>query len=353
MAKLDGKVVSKPKVLPIVFPGETLVPQITDFYEKLASSSYWVTTVAEYGVGPLVVLPTATLKDVPPKETSDLEIKALLQRALTTGTELGVPDPDTLYALFFPASTTIALDGQKSCADYGGYHSETSVNGIPVGYAVVPRCDYGRKLAIIDILTATMSHETVEWATNPFPFTSTAYGAMEKDFRVWEWAFGPELTDLCFYVDPNRYTTPADLGYLVDRSWSNVAAAGGHNPCVPRVGGAYFVGVPMVRDDVTFEGTVTKGVAVTIGQTTTLPIQFYSEDPNAAPWNLQVLDHTAYMGGIANSEIHYELAHDQGRYGSATSLTIRATAPSSAILLVVATRGNEVHLWPVLVVARK
>ena len=46
------------------------------------------------------------------------------------------------------------------------------------------------------------------------------------------WAFlGGEVGDLCVsYRGDDSYT---ESGYVVQRSWSNKAAAASHNPCVP------------------------------------------------------------------------------------------------------------------------
>src|SRR5437667_249248 len=46
----------------------------------------------------------------------------------------------TLFVLFYPSTTHVTISGQGQCTSWGSYHSDTTVAGKSVSYAVVPRC---------------------------------------------------------------------------------------------------------------------------------------------------------------------------------------------------------------------
>lgn len=350
-----GKIIKTPKVIPVVFQGDPNAAKIAEFHEKLAVSKYWTDVAGEYGIGAITPIPMVTLEEAPPADTSDDEIQLWLKNKLENGTLLGAPDSDTMYALYYPAGTSISLgQGDVSCQSFGGYHNETVAGGIPVAYGVMPFCGGGGGASPIDNLTITASHEVFEWATDPFPFSDPAYQSMQKDFRPWEWAFLGELGDLCTGLDWGGRLKPAELGFRVQRMWSNKSAAAGHNPCIPVPVDPYFVAVPMVKDTVSVQGMSTKGVAVKVGETVELPIQFHSDDPTEPPWDIQVRDSGEVTGqSFSNGSIQFELAKDSGKHGEVTTVKITSKSADMSLFLVIASRGNEAHAWPGIVVAKK
>lgn len=344
---MGGTMIAHPKVRPIFFMGDANAAQLGDFHQKLASSQYWRSVAEEYGVGAITPLPPVILGDAPPASITDDAIRSWLEATLTAGNVLGAADPDTLYALYYPAGTTVSLNASLSCKEFRGYHGETR-RGTRVGYSVVPTCGSLKGLSESDALTLIAAHEIFEWATDPFPNSNPAFNGMEKDSLAWERAFLGELADLCTHFDWAGHLRPPDLGYLVQRMWSNKLAAAGHNPCAPKGTDEFFVGVPMVRDTVSFGA---KGVKVRVGETVELPIQFHSDVRDAPEWTIQVVDELAFLGGADAGHIRYELAKDTGKHGDVLTVRISATERDDRVFFVVAVRGKAMHVWPGIVVA--
>jgi hypothetical protein len=128
-----GKVIDAPKVVPILFSSDRFGPNIADFVPRLAASRYWQTITADYLVGPLTVAPPIYVNETVAPALSDKQIQAWLQNKFATDSRFGLPDSQTLYAVFYPAGVTITSLGGASCADNGGYHDETIARGVPIG----------------------------------------------------------------------------------------------------------------------------------------------------------------------------------------------------------------------------
>src|SRR5262249_4292077 len=113
---------------------------------------------------------------------------------------------------------------------------------------------------------------------------------------------------------------PADLcvhslsrlpsGNLVQRVWSNVAAAAGHDPCVPAPAETFFLAAPVlpewvkVRDDGGKEVTTT-GLSLGVGEQKTLDIVLYSDGPTE-PWSVFAVDRDAVASGVPTLEFVFE-----------------------------------------------
>lgn len=354
-ANSGGKLIKNPKVIPIVFQGDPNAAKIAEFHTNLAGSQYWTSIAAEYNISAITPLPMVTIAETPPTNISDDDIQAWLQNKLENTELLGAADGDTMYAIYYPQATKISLGpNDESCQTFGGYHNETQASGIPIAYGVMPFCGGGGGMSGMDNLTVAASHEVFEWATDPFPMSNPAYQSMARDFRAWEWAFLGELGDLCTYLDWGGHLRPQEINYRVQRMWSNKAAAAGHNPCAPAPEGAYFVAAPMVKDNVSVQGITTKGVALKVGDTYDLPIQFHSDDPTEPAWDIQIIDSGQLTGQtFSNGSIQYDLEKDTGKHGDVTIAHITSKSADMSLFLVVASRGNESHMWPGIVVAKK
>jgi hypothetical protein len=111
--------------------------------------------------------------------------------------------------------------------------------------------------------------------------------------------------------------------------WSNKAAAAYHDPCIPNVGGPYFVSVPVARDPVQvtlqpLAGSMvvtSTGVLVPVGSTKTVDVQLLSDGPTTAPWTVS----TQLLGG---SGFTFSFDRSTGQNGDVLHLSI--TAPSTA-----------------------
>src|SRR5262249_25093756 len=158
-------------------------------------------------------------------------------------------------------TTDLTLGGVlHSCSDFDGFHESVVVSGVSVAYSVVLVCS--TTSATPDEATLTFSHELIEAATDPF---GTGYYVDSADYGVIPFDGAGEVGDLCGAAA----TTPPEVGYYVQRSWSNAAARASHSPCVPAATETYFNTATVVADPVSFEfyGTTvaTTGVHIPVG----------------------------------------------------------------------------------------
>ena len=111
-------------------------------------------------------------------------------------------------------------------------------------------------------------------------------------------------------------------------AWSNKAAAAYHDPCVPNVGGSYFVSVPAAHDEVqvTLQPlagpmvVTATGVLVPVGSTKTVDVELLSDGPTSGPWTVstQLLFGTGFT---------FSFDRTTGQNGDVLRLSI--TAPST------------------------
>src|SRR5262249_23259800 len=155
---------------------------------------------------------------------------------LNAGGILPPADDNTIYTVFFPEPVTLSLDNQKSCKEFGGYHSSTMQNGQAVIFAALPRCPLPMmmvpQMSKLDLVTSATSHELIEASTDPQPKITPTYAFVDDEHFYWKDFFLSEVGDMCAQ-EPFAFFTPTDVGYMVQRSWSNQAAKAGHDPCVP------------------------------------------------------------------------------------------------------------------------
>lgn len=244
-----GPVLSSARVQPLSFSGFPYASEMDTFLQRLPSSGYWSEIGAEYAIGPFTALPGKASDAGLPPEVGPGQATALLADAFDAGL-LGAPDGNTIYALFFSSATRVVVGGEVLCGSTGvfGYHAEAVVRGVSVPMIVVSDCgpsDDPDELSGTDALTAALSHELFESATDPFPDSAPAYFDVDDGHAVWSEAIdGGELADLCENERPNLITPP-DVGYPVQRVWSNAAATAGTGPCIPvPPGEIYFAAVP-------------------------------------------------------------------------------------------------------------
>ena len=201
---MGGSVMKTPKIVPIFYPGEPYVAQLTSFISNLAGSSYWTATTSEYGVGSVTVGASHTMTTAAPTSIDDAEIKTFLTTQLDGAHGWGTPDPSTIYTIYYPSSTTITLMGDTSCSAFGGYHNEVTIGATRVVYAVMPRCSTGG--SDLDYLTSASTHEFIEAVTDPHPFTGAAFNQPDDDHLVWALFPISEVGDMC--VNAQSFVRP-------------------------------------------------------------------------------------------------------------------------------------------------
>ena len=328
----NGPVLKAPKVVPVYFANDdtTFTAQITSFLDKLPGSAYWGPGEKEYGVtGALTVTTPIQLTENAPASIDDSAIQTWLSGKITSKDPAWPqPDANTIYMMFYPSGTSITL-GQSgaSCSSFGGYHNDVTVTSSDVAYAVVPRCGNFGGLTGVDSVTSPASHELVEAATDPYPQTQQAFGQVDDNHVLWEYVLGGgEVGDMCAQFGTSFYA-PTDLGFTVQRTWSNAAATAGHDPCVPADGTPYFNSMPVLTDKVSLLNgqVVTQGVHIPVGQSATIEVDLFSDAP-VGPWTVSASDTASMQGGTPTLSFTWD--RTSGQNGEKLHLTIQATATS-------------------------
>jgi len=378
-----GAMLTSPKVYLVFYPGyaptPTTVAQLQDFAQKMVTSTFWSTTTHEYGVGALAYGGTITLTgQTPPTNIASTDIQTWVAAQIQAGT-FGTADPQAIYTVFYPQSTTITqpnpvstlLMSPTSCVDFGGYHDNTTASvdggtGKSFAYAVIPTCSTS-----VDDLTAVLSHEWVEASTDPFltsggTFTlsggpSAAFYSVDQDHLVWDLLGGGEAGDLCEPESPAVYITPGDIGHQVQRTWSNLQAMGSHDPCAPDIAGAFFDAAPVLTETVTFSSSITgtitsKGVTIPVGQSKTIEVDLFSDGDPGGPWTVTAEDVLyKYYGsyGIPKS-LSFAWDRTQGLNGEKLHLTVTVTSASiiagAHAFMITSSNSSRQAVWPGLVV---
>ena len=333
-----GGVLGAPVVVPVFFAGDALEPNLEAFLAALASSSYWSTLESQYGVGPLTVAPSVVLDDTPP-ETASIDdvadfIAAKLEASASDAGDAGgdaddgdggddgeasaashwpAPTPNTVYFMYYPASTTLTLGASVGCDGFAGYHSNwhTATNQTYV-FAAQARCP---NLQTLDVATQNTTHELVESTTDPL---FTTYASVDVAHAIWSADPGYELGDLC-EVESLSYQRMIGNS-LVARFWSNTAAAQGHDPCAPAIADVYYNSVPVLPDQVSItlfsQPVTTDGVSVPLHQSKTIAVQLFSDAPTT-DWSLQAQDLSS-----SGSELAFTWDDTTGNNGDTRQLTI-------------------------------
>jgi hypothetical protein len=343
-----GPVLTSPQLYAIFYSSDDAADMatLTAFVTTLGASDYWKGTTAEYGVGPATAH-IITITDPPPASpVADSAVQTWLEGEFGTaaGTAAGfpaTPGDNDLYILFYPSGTNVTLPeggGQsvETCVDegggaIGGYHDETMNMGVP--YAVVPRCNFPGG-TLVQTATSSGSHEIIEGVTDPHPNSNPAYLYPDVGDIYWALALGGgELGDMCAQ-NPQAFTTFPGFPYQVQRIWSNKAAKAGHDPCQPEPAGeVYYNAAPVMgMVDVNLQGQTIPmhGVTIPVGQSKTIPVEYYSEAPFAA-WPAQGYDYNQAFGGPGTKALlTLELTPPTGDNDTMGSLKITVDAAGQA-----------------------
>jgi hypothetical protein len=253
----------------------------------------------------------------------------LLQDHIFSG-ELPAPDAQTLYVLYFPAGTTITMDGMTSCSSFGAYHYSADLtplgSTIPIetAYAVEPRCS-GEPF-----ITTAASHEILEAATDAHPGRSRGY-AMED--LGWQ-QLGDENGDVCDHTW--GFDTMMQSTFSVQRAWSNASALAGHDPCVPAPPDPYFNVAPESGAQIIY---------LAVGESRTIELDAWSDAPTA-PWALSAADLGPNLGAGAALDLKLDktTVGDGDKAHLTVTLTKKPTRPETAYDLL-SKGGGKTHHW--------
>jgi hypothetical protein len=364
MVSAGGPVMTAPHLTIVTFSGANNVQDLEIFGTKLPSSIFVGMLQKEYGIGALTVTSPVTGEALPPPPStggsatmvSGDDIETLLQTELGKATPtwpLPTNGSNPVYALFFPPNVTIAVParaGSDVVCQNGvvGYHLETTVDvnqvTMPISYAVIGQCT---NTSALNDVTAIASHEIAETFTDPFPLTAAAYGSFDTNHLAWG-IFGSEIGDYCANVSNNTYLA-SDIGYYVQRLWSNSAVAAGHDPCSPEPSGEiYFNTAPLLVDPLSINGTstTTLGVAVPLlGKI--VKLQPFSEAA-VGPWQVDLVDLLAN----SSNALQVSLDRSQGQNGNQISMTFPPQGANSGRTYQIAVRStlnDQIVLWPFFV----
>ena len=351
---LGGRIIAAPKLVTVTFAGDPLEQRLQEFGDVITTTPWWDAVRAGYcsrgqcigkgsGGGHVVlnVTPDPSYTDTQARNGTST-IQSLIRARISDGT-LPAPTPDTLYMLYFPDGVTISLsDGQgttsNSCDNggFGAYHQGMLVTpqgatvSVQTAYAIMPRCGPDE-----EITTVSAAHELIEAATDPDTNSGTAYYMKNQ---LWTLGLGGEVADLC--VDFSGRADQFSATFKVPRSWSNLSAAAGHNPCVPLVDGDIYFNAAPVQDQ----------IRMTPGQTLVVQVDAYSDAPLPS-WGLSTRDLSQFQGAPSGLAVTFDKI--SVRNGSKVKMTLKM--PSSglprkqALFNIVSTSATARHSWPFVV----
>ncbi len=223
---------------------DPLAPALEQFDDVILTTAWWAKSVGAYKVGPgksggHVRLPDSLgpgMGTVSNSVLDDPQVQQFLQQEVLAGA-LPAPTAGSIYAFYFPPSTSNTLSGAVSCEQggFGGYHSAAMVtdplgNSTTAVYAVIDQCGLGNGPVTLDPTTITASHEFAEAVSDPLASTfylvsNDAWGLLGAG------SVRGEIGDLCNNATETPYHDSS--GYAVQRIWSNAAAALSQDPCQP------------------------------------------------------------------------------------------------------------------------
>ncbi len=328
-----GPVIATPRVVPIFFANDAAQAQVEDFLQKLAASSFWGAATSEYGVGPLTVASSIVVSDPPPAVIDTAGIEAWLAAYLDG-------NPNDVFAIFYPTSTTVSDPNfGTSCKDFNGFHYQ-GLKNTQIVYAVLPRCPSTGALVGFDALSASLSHELVEAATDPLLATAPAWAFTDVDHLIWSYVPGAEVADMCD-LEPQSFQRLVGP-YVVERSWSNASALAGHDPCVPVLTAPYFNAAPVLtaKQQITFQSQVltTNGLQLALGESKTIAVQLFSDAPRG-DWSVDAVD-TSQPPSFT-----FSWDAQTGNDGDVLHLTITRISSASSEIAIESRDGTTTNLW--------
>ena len=333
VAQNRDAVIAAPHIVPVFFqndPDPTLAASVGDFLVRWTASPTWKQQVSEYGVGDATIAPAVIVTEDAPAITSDQEIAAWLAGQLDGSHRdtWATPDENSIYLLVYPPSTTITDGVNTSCKSYSGYHHSLPLgDAIVAARAVIPQCSPGTHTSVI-------SHEIVETVTDKVP--GRGYSGLAPPYSLFG---GGELADQC---DSRGAVTPADVGYPIQRTWSNAASLAHGDPCVPaQTGAPYFGAFPVLPDVITEKsGAMDAVVIVPPGQSRSIDVRLFSSGPLSGPFTVSV---------SKVKDLELTLKPTTGRNGDTIQLNVKnngTATQGTASFSLTSKLGTTTHSFP-------
>jgi hypothetical protein len=168
-----------------------------------------------------------------------------------------------------------------------------------------------------------------------------------------------ELGDYCEW-QPDQVVQESDMNpYPTQATWSNKAAAAGHNPCQP-VAGPYFNAIPVLPSSELisvpgFGDEKTPSIQIAVGKSATIELDLYSDAATSGPMTVGALDYALEFAGQAR-ELEFAFDKTSGVNGEKVHLTVTAEKAGAVIpggsifvITVVQPEVNGESVWPVYV----
>jgi hypothetical protein len=294
---LDGALLSPLRLVTIVASNDAIDAEaFFEFSSRVGTSAWWRDSAPEYHLGSIdavaELMGPAILANV-----TDHDVYQYITNAVAMN---GGPERDgnTLYLLYLPSTIVVVSAGvaNTQCAKFGAYHSAYGTRGDNL--AVVQRCVESFP---IENMTISASHEIFEAATDPNgkgyalpriagrePWTESIWNAFDLTGRA-------ELADLC------ESTFFESAGSVYQRVWSNVAARGGGDPCVPALAEPFY--------DTDFDQD---WYAIHAGESISIPVRGWTAGGAIDPWPVEVRVQgsspvfTADLPGVGGTLADYE-----------------------------------------------
>jgi hypothetical protein len=293
LVKGSGSVLATPRVVGVFFSDYTFTDDVSAMIAGLPTvkmsngETFWTSTVAEYGVGALTVLPPIKLAETAPTSLLTNPMSWLQGKLDANDPQFADVDENTIVEIYYPATTPLIGSCANGGNGYGGFHMSISAARGTIPIAVVADCGAYGPWTELDTITIAGSHEVIEACTDPQPTTLTpAYSTIDAN----GWAMHVALSgneengDMC--TINNAYARPpAPYGYLLQRGWSNHAAAAGNlDPCTPdmKPEQPYVGAYPVMPDTVSvFANGSGPGVKIAVGSSHTIEVDCFSFEPTA------------------------------------------------------------------------
>jgi hypothetical protein len=352
---------SAPRIITVTWDDDPNAAAYEAFAEKLGASAYWQKAVSEYGVGPAQAAASDHVRTTDPLTATmeDTAIENRIAKHVFVTQDWPANDENALYVLWVPPTVKVKTEGKNACSEYGGYHSEVaSATGEKARFAIIPTsCASTFQLPVLDFATGVASHEIGEAATDPLPDSAPGLNGFDDAHQAWEiWqSKEDENGDACEFFSDDYLHDP-ETGAVVQRLWSNAAAAAGHDPCVPADPVPYFNVTALDQEAVniafsTKRGDVrpSRGYAIPVGQSRAIKVGFWSDAPSA-PWTIKVVEGDG-LSTVTTRHLKVAVDRASGSNGDVATVTVTPTVhiQKGVIVTIISELNGKTRYRPILI----